>query len=480
MSYLELYCRADGSNLNAGGSNAAAALAEFANGGWNSATGVFTPASGNPVAAGVAAGMLASIYADGAAGPTGFVGRITAVTTTTFTVSTTAKAGTAPTTAGAAITARVGGAWLAPAGAVTFPANFVANTLVDAAGNFARVNLPAATMAITATFAHSISGPVRYEGMTATPGDGGVATFDGGTAGASFALASFTGANTELVNLRFQHNGATGTAGGVVLGGNNSAARRCVFSNVRGTGVSTGANTAFVECEAFDCNQSNSGFGAGFANSGGVVTYRRCISHDHAGNSSSGFYSTNTSHYLECIADSCGGQGFFTNNPGTLQFSLVNCDSYNNGGAGVLLWAAGGFVMFNAENCNVAKNAGWGLDSTVSAGGFIFGRMSHVRFGAGTMANAGGTVNGYGQVEQLNVASYAADASPWQDAPNGDFRVALAAAKGAGRATFLQTQAGYAGTAGYRDIGAAQHADAAGGGGAVVFPSGGYTGIWRS
>jgi hypothetical protein len=54
---------------------------------------------------------------------------------------------------------------------------------------------------------------------------------------------------------------------------------------------------------------------------------------------------------------------------------------------------------------------------------------------------------------------------PFSAASTGDFRVTLAAAKGAGRGAFTETQASYTGTLGYPDVGAAQHQDTGGTGG---------------
>lgn len=67
MAYTNFTCRSGGSNLNAGaldgvGEASTAPLVTYTNGGWNSGTGVFTPASGNPVAAGVAAGQFVSLF----------------------------------------------------------------------------------------------------------------------------------------------------------------------------------------------------------------------------------------------------------------------------------------------------------------------------------------------------------------------------------------------------------------------------------
>ena len=56
--------------------------------------------------------------------------------------------------------------------------------------------------------------------------------------------------------------------------------------------------------------------------------------------------------------------------------------------------------------------------------------------------------------------NFASDVTPWVDPANGDFRINLAAAKGAGRGSYTQNAGG--GTVGYPDIGAAQHQDSGG------------------
>jgi hypothetical protein len=71
-------------------------------------------------------------------------------------------------------------------------------------------------------------------------------------------------------------------------------------------------------------------------------------------------------------------------------------------------------------------------------------------------------------VIESGTVTYANDVTPWVDPANGDFRINLAAAKGAGRGTFTQTAASYTGTIGYPDIGAAQHLEASAGGGLNV------------
>ena len=97
----------NGGGLNSNGEPATSAVYSATNGGWNSGTGVFTPTSGNPSAT-VTVGDWANVFTDGSTTPV-FIGRVTAVNATTVTVSTTAKSGTAPTTAGTGISINVGG-----------------------------------------------------------------------------------------------------------------------------------------------------------------------------------------------------------------------------------------------------------------------------------------------------------------------------------------------------------------------------------
>jgi len=162
MAFTEFCCRSGGSNLNAGtrtGNSTEPGVAAdltYASGTWVSATGVFTPASGDPSAEGVAVGDFASVYADGATVTT-LVGRVTAVSSTTITVSTTAKTGT--TTDGTSNrTLKIGGAWQGPNAADWFPISFISETLKNVAGYAPRINLKNdATYSVTA--AGTVSNP---------------------------------------------------------------------------------------------------------------------------------------------------------------------------------------------------------------------------------------------------------------------------------------------------------------------------------
>jgi hypothetical protein len=477
MAFTEFTCRSGGSNLSAGSLDGSAEasttpLKTYTNGGWNSGTGVFTPASGNPVTDGVAVGQWVSVYTDGASAPTGFVARVTAVSTTTITLSTTAKSGTAPTTGGSGITAVVGGAWLGPTGASGFPLNFVAAVATNSAGNKPRCNFKNdQTYSITAgiTVVAASSNYVRWEGYSATFGDGGRAILDGGTSGASYALLTFpnTGTANEFFHWIFRNNGATGSAAGLTgtTGGTGLLVfSDCVFHDFLGPGfyANGGATTVdFIECEFYACNTSNT------ANFGGVVgvsggRFERCTFHDNAGSNASGAVGVQGAVFYACIFDTNGQNGIrLINNTATT--NVIGCEFYNNAGSGIANTAAGGTASLNVSNSNFLKNGAYGID--LSGGCVYGGTIVNCGFGSGTQVNTSGATNilAASGIEVKGAVTYAADVTPWVDPANGDFRISLAAAKGAGRGTFTQTAASYTGTVGYRDIGAAQHQDSGGG-----------------
>ena len=465
MAFTEFTVRPGGSNLNAGtldGSAEASTtpLVTYTNGGWNSGTGVFTPASGSPVGDGVAVGHWVSVYTDGASAPTGFHGRVTARDATTITVSTTAKSGTAPTTGASGLTLVVGGAWAGPGGASGFPFGFVAKTATDAGGNYPRVNFKAGTYSVTAAVAHGAAGPVMFQGYTSTFGDGGFATLDGGTSGASYDLLTLSGQYLDLADFKLSNNGATGNANGLVHSSLFGSLSRVAVTGVLGAGFSlSGGQGWAAECEAYACNASNSGgLGAFLITSTYLLT--RCVAHDNAGGNNVGFTYSSTPRFVECIADTNGSHGFYCSS-GSGAATLLGCDSYNNGGDGVLITS--GFNCCYVENCNLVKNSGYGVNFSSATDNH--GLVRNCGFGSGTQANASGQTNNLGAVVVAGSVTYASGVTPWADPANGDFRVALAAAKAAGRGAYTQTQGGYAGTVGYPDIGAAQHQDSGGAGG---------------
>lgn len=457
MAFTEFYCdTATGANINAGDATANGVVTST-NGAWSTVTNIFTATAGTPFS-GVSVGDFASLYLDGGTLSV-YVARVTAVGGggLTLTLSSTAKSGTAPTTAGIGVSCTTGGKWKGPNAAVAFPFGFVQNTMTNAAGDFPRINIKNGTnYAITAVMTHPNVGPIRWQGYTSAAGDGGKATIDGGTSGASYNLLAASCTNNDFVDLIFQNNGASAALAGVSVSGAENNFLRCVVNNVRGNGFASTVTGTLVECEAYACNQANTAAFGGFNSSANGANLLRCISHDNVGSNSAGFV-VGGSAWFNCIADTNGGIGF--NCTATVGAVLVGCDSYNNTSDGVR-FANASAAFFYLENCNLVKNGGYGVNG--SGAGTRNGSIVNCGFGAGTQVNTSGTTTGLSALVESGSITYASDVTPWIDPANGDFRVNLPTAKGAGRGAFTQTAASYAGTVGYPDVGAGQHQDSGG------------------
>jgi lysophospholipase L1-like esterase len=461
MAFTEFCCRSGGSNLNAGtrtGSSTepgTGAAFTYASGTWVASTGVFTVASGNPSTDGVASGDFVSVYPD-AATVAVFVGRVTLVTATQITVSLTAKAGTAPVDGTTNTTLKVGGAWKGPNAASAFPFGFVQSTLTDAAGDAPRINFKNdAQYNITAAMTHANAGPITWQGYTTAYGDFGRATIDGGTSGSSYILLTLSGVDQRVVDVIFNHNGATGQANALATSAQRILYERCVAANMRGSGFTlTQNNTSAIECEAYACNAANVATLGGFT-CNITTTFLRCVAHDNAGANNDGFFvGGNNAALINCIADTNGRAGI-NHNVASGGGIISGCDCYNNGADGIKLSAASSFEGYHIDNCNLVNNTGYGING--SGAGIKHGTIINCGFGAGTKANTSGQTNALNSMEVINAVTYPIDVTPWVDPANGDFRIALTQAKGAGRGSFTETQASYAGTVGYPDIGAAQH-----------------------
>ncbi len=468
-SYTEFYTQTTGDNLNAGapastdtGAVDDAAAWTYAGGTFVRATGVFTVASGNPSSDGVAVGDWVSIYTTAGASVANCVARVTARNTTTITISATpalavgAVANVSETAAAA--TAKVGGAWKGPNAASGFPFNAILSTGVNASGNTPCVNMKGGTdYQITAAMTHSTTGSIRFEGYTSTAHDGGRAVIADVTTTASYVMLTTTSAaGTDFVGLTFDgavfssgaSDGITTVAGQTWL--------RCVAHDLRRSGFTAGGT--MVECEAYACNKNNNAGIGGFQV--GTGTLIRCISHDHTTANGAGFIITSSAPLIGCIADTCAGGGYVSSG----QYpTLINCEAYNNTGAG-LNCSSASITEFIVINCNFIKNSTYGINSSgslLTRNGIIY----NCGFGTGTQAN--GTADIVSGLMGVNVSgsiSYASNVTPWVDPANGDFDINLAAAKNAGRGSFTQTAASYAGTLGFPDIGASPQVPTAGGG----------------
>ena len=464
FNYTEFCCRNGGSNLNAGtllGDSTEPGTSpsfEFIGGTWVQATRVFTLASGTTT--GLAVGMYCSVYTAGATA-TGYISRITGLTSSTITLSA-IENGTNP--ANGTYTMRVGGAWkgVKDDGTNFFTENFPGVTAGVASGHtgVARCNYKNdQTYSVTAVTTVGGSDTRVHQGYASTYGDGGKAVFDGGVAGVSFNLWN-VGAGAEPIafaDIIFQNNGASGAAAGVVTGCNNAFFWRCVVRNVRGPGFNNTVGAAYSECEAYACNQSNTTNTGGFQNTG-TAAYHRCISHHHPDSNSRGFYLNGSAALKGCIAYKNGNAGY--RGGASMVFMMTGCDAYDNGSHGTT------GMQGCIENCNFLKNVGYGIDPSSIAQGLL---VLNCGFGSGSMQNSSGQINKTGMgavVIETGTITYTTGTTPWADPDDGDFDVTSSQAKGQGRGRFLQTAPGQSGTDSTPDVGAGQgnSADASGGG----------------
>lgn len=463
MAYTEFYVQPTGSNLNAGSTNTDAPTHEYASGDWVQSTRVFTVASGNPDTDGVQVGDFASVYPNGSTTAV-YISYVTAVSSTTITLSPSWLSGTAPTNGTGDRTLRIGGAWAGPSGAVAFPFNFISPSMRGGATSapYPRVNIKGGTAyAITATMTRSLSS-VTFEGYTTTVGDGGRAEIQGPGSGTSFVLLTSTGSGNTYRNLHFNQNGSIGSQNGVnTAGGSSQVFQNCAFSNMRGAGGQFITLHTLIGCEFYGNNIGNA------ANIGGATgvgaLYVRCVFRNQAGSTSGCGYQSSTlggiTSFIGCLFYGNPSAGIIQGNNAAV-FLIKDCEFYNNGGDGVSL-NAGAATTQTATiiNSNFVENGGWGINF----GGQVsrFGLIANCGFGSGTAANSSGQINaGDAEIPILGVVTYPPNQTPWADPDNGDFTITLPQAKGAG---YGQFPGGL--FEGHPDIGAAQSECTGGGGG---------------
>lgn len=465
MAFSEFYCdAASGDNL-AAGSSTGSPVFTFTSGNWTQATRVFT-ASGADLS-GVTTDMYASVYADGASAPTGYVAKITAVDdgADTITLSATILAGTAPTNGTGNRTIKVGGAWLGPNAAVDFPFDFSGlSALESAASTPVRVNLKNGTdYAITAQIVPGTgASAVRFQGYTTTAGDGGYAVINGGTTGASYTLWNqSTSTAPHLSYIEFKNNGATGNTTAIVITGGSLTLDHVVLRDIRGKGiVMTTGSVHIAHCELYGWNQAANADGAGIETSTNAIITCSVI-HDPTGATSNGIYvKAGTCEINTTIVDSCTSNGILVSaSSSTCHVNIEHCEIYNNTDDGIDLSNSSSQVtLAKIMNCNLVKNGGWGINGSGNAR--RSGYVENCGFGGGASANTSGTTTGLKGMIETGSVNYTTH--PWQDPANGVFTIIDSAAKNTGHGEFVQTAAGYGDTVGYPDIGAAQHLDSGG------------------
>jgi hypothetical protein len=453
-AFTEFYCDpVNGSNLNSGSTTSASAAYTATNGNWDGSS-VFTPASGNPSLT-VNVGDFASVYLD-AASTAVYVARVTAVSSTTITLSTTAKCGTAPTSGATGRSCKVGGAFKGPNAADGVPLTIIAGALTNASGDFPRVNLKNnGTYSITASIATTGAGPVTVEGYTSSAGDLGRATFDGGSGtGYDMILLSVSSDQWMFLDLISQNAGSSGTTGSninVPSGCNGTVVARCKFAGSRLENiVASGDGTVIYECECTDWNKSNSSNRYAIANfSADHFTVSWSFIHDANGSSNNhGIRPINTAIVDHTVFSKIGGSGIRLID--TRSVIIDGCDFYSCNNGFEITNTSGTEQNVIIRNSNFVKNTVAGVNGSGTAK--WIGLILNCGYGTGTQANGTDTTGLKGIVEAGKV-SYASGVTPWNDPANGDFTITLAAAKTAGRGAF---GTGLTSTTAYPDIGAAQ------------------------
>lgn len=485
VRYTEFYCNAStGNNLNAGSDENGSALYTSTNGNWDQTANTFTPTDGSdPYASGVRPNMWMSIYLD-AATVTTWVVRIIAVApgaNGVITVSSINRFGSNVTTGATGRSVKVGGCWKGPNGASGFPFNMVGGTTTFRTGLVLASSTPLplprinfknnATYSITATIISNtgtVIDSVAIQGYTNFPGDGGKATIDAGTT-VGEVLQYNIQPRCLVSDMIFKNNASSGTNSVVLITPNGgSQFYRCVVTGGRGSGflvqLANSGYPLFIECEAYNCNRSNTAGAAGFQLSSGFTSgiCIRCTSHDNLGTNSVGFLHTvGAAHFIECIAWNNGSHGFKIGTGGSVGTSsiLKNCDAYNNNGDGLNIidnTDAGAFYWI--ENCNFIANGGKGLNNT-GTNRFTQGFVYNCGYGS----NKGGNST-LGALYETKSIIYDQNITPWNSPATGDFSIVLRAAMGAGRGKFEENDGTNSGSVGYPDIGSAQSIASAAGG----------------
>lgn len=446
MAYTEFFCDAtNGSNLYGGRINTDAEPNTTPI--FSDVTGTATwNTAGNQIqnltsVAGVSAGDWVGIapHSTAESGVTTSVGywaQVTTTTSTTITVSSSIKFGTAPTNA-ASIDINVGGRWKGPNSAVTFPFGYITASAQAATNRVGRVNFKnnasyVCNNAITLT--HNIAGPIVFQGYTTSAGDLGRATINGST-GAAYNLIQLQGGECLFADFIVGNTGnsggnsttgiaiTTGTAGGTGA----AVLLRVSVTSARSSGFSLGSYGGFViECEATGCNAVGGVGLAGFILSAFGVMCLRCVSHNNSASNTSGF-AFNTGApcaCIECVSYNNALYGFLQNAGGLAycQHSIIDCTTNANAGHAIFssssATAASSLLV---ENCLIGGNGSTGTAHgiTITNPILLIARNNQYFNISGTNV-ANSFPSNFGSF--LEGATTISTSSFMRDASNGDYR----------------------------------------------------------
>jgi len=242
---------------------------------------------------------------------------------------------------------------------------------------------------------------------------------------------------------------------GIELYSNNVTGFRLKVANATSTGITFSGTNYGLTIKDAEVTGTTGGWGIA------IGTYSTCLGCESHGNSVSGFLAYGGGVCINCLSYNNSGassDGFEHSG----DYVCVNCTSYSNGRAGYT------FSLHSLLVNSVAEANG----VTTSSGGFY----ATATLPGVNLINCAGYNNiggDYNAAYITNVVGFQAvtAGSVFTNAAAGDFSLNSIAGRGA-----LLRAAGYPGlypagtTTGYADIGAAQHADPAAGGGTKAFP----------
>jgi hypothetical protein len=467
--YTEFYVISSNAtnNLNAGSTTDLAPVHRYPLGTFVRATGVFTPAIGNPQADGVAAGQWASIYTDSGATIATCVAQITNVSTTTITISLKALGGATANVSETALAATccVGGAWAGPNTnqnpSVTFPWAFIVGTMTNSANNLACFNFKNSALypwTNTVTLASSTTVPLRISGYSSSPRDGGVCTNTGHFLGSSFVLLTISAANILMTDMAFLENGNSGSSIGINNTGGGDTFRRLYVANMRLTGLSTASCT--IEESYFVGNNVNNSANVGGLKLGGTgAIARNCTSRN---NGRDGFVIQGGGNLIDCVAYLNTSAGIDILAPGVATTTTIyGCDLEGNTSSGIDF---GSIIATQGDQVNIinCRFFATGVGINNSAGVTPMGMIANPTFGSGALANSTDILASVTNAMTLiSPLTYTSGQSPWVDYANGNFSQSTSSLdKSRGRGAFFQIDVNApTNTVSFPDVGATQAAD---------------------
>lgn len=371
MAWTDFYMQTTGNNLNAGSTNADAAVATSTNGSWDVTANRFIAASGTPFT-GVTVGMYASIYLDAATSAV-FVSKITVVDAggTYIEVSKTAnKIGTAPSSGATGRSCKVGGAW----NGVTTIANslFIGSTVDQPT----RVNIKAGSYSITAATVINLSGVtasmVWWRGYNTNIGD--LDDYSSLTKPAWTCTGTgrlqWTGNFNIISGLDITAAVANDT---VKLPGGHQEVHRCRITNTTANSAASAVSSSGGSCIISCCTLSATSTATAVVNTAGFVTslwiFGTVISGGGHGVQSSGAG-------LVLVVGSCkflsnGGDGINFPSITTGQVTVDRCTFYGSGSDGIE-FSSVPTGLVQVTNCNFWSIGAYGINSSAGTTGVVF------------------------------------------------------------------------------------------------------------